>query len=40
LALFLDPEMTAALQKKMVHRGLSEDPEFQDIFVEEMGFPG
>ncbi len=39
MALFLNPQVTAELQKKMIHVGLSEDPEFQDIFVEEMGFP-
>ena len=39
MALFLDPEVFTHLQEKMVHLGLSTDPEFQDIFVEEMGFP-
>jgi uncharacterized 2Fe-2S/4Fe-4S cluster protein (DUF4445 family) len=39
MALFLDPQASAELQKKMVHIGLSTDAEFQDIFVEEMGFP-
>ena len=39
MALFLEPQVSAALQKRMIHVGLSTDPEFQDIFVEEMGFP-
>ncbi len=39
MALFLEPQVSADLQKKMLHIGLSSDPEFQDIFVEEMGFP-
>jgi uncharacterized 2Fe-2S/4Fe-4S cluster protein (DUF4445 family) len=39
MALFLEPQVTTDLQKKMIHLGLSTDPEFQDIFVEEMGFP-
>jgi uncharacterized 2Fe-2S/4Fe-4S cluster protein (DUF4445 family) len=39
MALFLDPSVSADIQKKMTHLGLSTDPDFQDIFVEEMGFP-
>jgi uncharacterized 2Fe-2S/4Fe-4S cluster protein (DUF4445 family) len=39
MTLFLEPEVSANLQKRMVHIGLSTDPDFQDIFVEEMGFP-
>jgi uncharacterized 2Fe-2S/4Fe-4S cluster protein (DUF4445 family) len=39
MALFVEPRSTADLQQRMVHVGLSTDPEFQDIYVEEMSFP-
>lgn len=39
MALFLDPQVSVGLQKRMAHFGLSTDPEFPDIFAEEMSFP-
>jgi uncharacterized 2Fe-2S/4Fe-4S cluster protein (DUF4445 family) len=39
IALFADPEIFATLARKITHVSLSELPDFQDTYVEEMLFP-
>lgn len=39
MALFADPAVFNALAQRITHVSLNELPEFQDVYVEEMGFP-
>lgn len=39
IALFTPPEVFSSLASRIEHVGLSEQPDFQDIYCEEMGFP-
>ena len=39
LALFAPAELFAAIAARVKHVGLSELPDFQDVYAEEMGFP-